>query len=155
LFLIPGAIVAIIGLLGVAALSFGPLVLGGVTLDISSEVYFAGLTVVGYQALAFGFLIKLYASHEGFLPPSKQFQGWSEKFTIERGLVLGGIIFLIGLAIAIVQIIVWGQRGFGALNATDTIRLAIPGALALMIGFQTAMASMFAGIFSIARRSIQ
>ena len=152
LFLAPGIVLAVIGLLGSGLLALGPVSLGAVTLDVSSMVYFAGLAVVGYQAGLLAFLSKLYAAHEGFLPSSKRFQSWTARFTVERGILLGVLLFVIGIAIAVVQFVVWAHHDFGALQTVDTVRVAVAGALALMLGIQTVMASMFAGIFTIAIR---
>jgi glycosyltransferase involved in cell wall biosynthesis len=152
LFLIPGIAATLLGLLGTLMLVFGPLDLGAVTLDISSMVYFAGLTVVGFQGVIFAFLTKLYASHEGFLTPSKRLRSWFTAFTVERGVLVGAFLFLIGVVLAIIQFVAWGRAEFGAQNPVDTMRAAIPAVLAFMLGAQTIMASMFAGIFSIGVR---
>ncbi|MDM4762950.1 glycosyltransferase family 2 protein [Galbitalea sp. SE-J8] len=153
LFLLPGFVAAVIGLLGTLLIAVGPLELGAVTLDVSSLVYFSGLTVVGYQAGLFAFLSKLYAAHEGFLPPSRRFSPWLARFTVERGVLVGLALFVIGVGIGIAQVADWARHDFGALDASETIRLAVPAALALMMGVQTIMASMYAGLFSIAIRA--
>ena len=69
LFLIPGAVAFFLGLLGTLFIAFGPIVIGDVGFDVSSQVYLAALTVVGYQSVLFAILTKIYAQHEGFRIP--------------------------------------------------------------------------------------
>ncbi|AWB95893.1 dolichol-P-glucose synthetase [Agromyces badenianii] len=150
LFLIPGLVAFFVGLLGTVALSFGPLVFGAVGLDVSSQVYLAALTVVGWQAVLFALLTKLYARHEGFyLPRSQAFERFAERATLESGALIGLGLVLVGIVIGIVQVVAWGSAGFGAQDPVDTMRLAVPAALALMLGAQTIMASLFLGILSV------
>lgn len=150
LFLIPGSVAFVAGLLATIALIFGPLEIGTVGLDVSSQVYLAALTVVGYQAVLFALLTKLYARHEGFhLPRSHAFDLFAERASLESGAIVGLALFVVGLGVAIVQLAAWGASGFGAQDPVDTMRLAVPAALFMMLGFQTAMSGMFLGILSI------
>ena len=150
LFLIPGSVAFAVGLLATVALVFGPLEIGRVGLDVSSQVYLAALTVVGYQAVLFALLTKLYGRHEGFhLPRSQAFERFAERASLESGAVVGLTLFMAGLGVAIVQLATWGASGFGPQDPVDTMRLAVPAALFMMLGFQTAMSGMFLGILSV------
>ena len=150
LFLIPGLIGFVVGMIGTIGLMFGPLVVGNVGFDVSSQVYLAALTVVGWQAVLFALLTKLYARHEGFyLPRSRSFERFAERATLENGALIGVGLFILGVVIGIVQLVAWGASGFGSQDPIDTMRLAVPAALFLMLGAQTVMASMFLGILSI------
>ncbi|MEB0001327.1 glycosyltransferase family 2 protein [Cryobacterium sp. RTC2.1] len=150
LFLIPGSVAFALGILGSILLAFGPVQIGTVGLDVSSQVYLAALAVVGYQAMLFALLTKLYAQHEGFhLPRSRAFERFAQRASLESGVIVGLILFVIGFAVAILQLSVWAASGFGAQDPVDTMRLAVPAALFMMLGFQTAMSGMFLGILSI------
>jgi glycosyltransferase involved in cell wall biosynthesis len=150
LFLVPGTVAFGIGILGTFFLSLGPLVIGDIGFDVSSQVYLAALAVVGYQAVLFAILSKIYAQHEGFrIPRSRNFDRLERRISLESSAVAGVIIFLIGLAIAVVQFALWAGSGFGALNATDTLRGAIPASLLMILGAQTIMAGMFLGVLSV------
>ena len=63
-------------------------------------------------------------------------------------------LFLIGIAIGIGQVIWWSSLGFGPLAATDVVRVAIPSALGIMLGFQTILMSFFSGVLTTPRRSM-
>lgn len=150
LFLVPGLAALAFGLLGTILLSFGSLNIGAVGLDVSTQIYAAALTVVGYQAVLFAILTKLYARHEGFyIPQSRTFARFAGRASLESGAIFGLVLFLAGLSIAVVQVLAWGANGFGAQDPVDTIRLAVPACLFMMLGSQTVMSGMFLGILSI------
>ena len=150
LFLIPGAVAFFIGLHGTLFLSFGPIILGDVGFDVSSQVYLAALTVVGYQSVLFAILTKIYAQHEGFrIPRSRNFDRLERRISLESSALVGLAIFVIGLAIAIWQFSVWASTGFGALDPTSTLRTAVLAALLMMLGAQTIMAGMFLGVLNV------
>jgi glycosyltransferase involved in cell wall biosynthesis len=150
LFLIPGAVAFFIGLLGTLFISFGPIILGDVGFDVSSQVYLAALTVVGYQSVLFAILTKIYAQHEGFrIPRSRNFDRLERRLRLESSALVGLAIFVIGLAIAIWQFSVWASTGFGALDPTSTLRTAVLAALLMMLGAQTIMAGMFLGVLNV------
>ncbi|HEU0182985.1 MAG TPA: glycosyltransferase family 2 protein [Agromyces mariniharenae] len=150
LFLIPGAVAFFIGLLGTLFISFGPIILGDIGFDVSSQVYLAALTVVGYQSVLFAILTKIYAQHEGFrIPRSRNFDRLERRISLESSALVGLAIFVIGLAIAIWQFSTWAASGFGALDPSSTLRTAVLAALLMMLGAQTIMAGMFLGVLNV------
>ncbi|MDQ0574702.1 glycosyltransferase family 2 protein [Agromyces albus] len=150
LFLIPGAAAFFLGLLGTLFIGFGPIILGDIGFDTSSQVYLAALTVVGYQSVLFAILTKIYAQHEGFrIPRSRNFDRLERRISLESGALLGVVLFLVGLGIAIAQFVGWASAGFGDLETRATLRLAIPAALLMMLGAQTVMAGMFLGVLNV------
>lgn len=150
LFLYPGVIAFLVGVVGSVALLFGPYRIGGVGFDVSTQLYLAALAIVGYQGMVFFVLTKLYGQREGFtLPRGKAFQSLVERLTLENSVFFGAVSFLVGVAIAIAQVVVWANGSFGALDPTDTMRLAVPAALFLILGAQTVMFGMFSGILTV------
>jgi glycosyltransferase involved in cell wall biosynthesis len=150
LFLVPGTVAFALGILGTFVLTFGPFSIGDVGFDVASQVYLSALAVVGYQAVLFAILSKIYAQHEGFrIPRSRNFDRLERRISLESSAVVGLILFLLGLIIAIVQLVMWGRAGFGALQLEQTVRTAISAALLMMLGAQTIMAGMFLGVLSV------
>lgn len=154
LFLYPGLVALAVGGLATAVLMVGPVVIGGVGFDAVTMVYTAAITVLGYEAVTFSILTKLYAAREGFLPVGPRFRWLSSLFTLERGVLLGLVIFVLGLVVGIAQVLAWGGTGFGALEAGRAVRVAVPVMLGLTLGFFTVMASMFAGSMTVATRTV-
>lgn len=153
LFLYPGLIAFVIGVLGSVALLFGPLEIGPVGFDVSSQLYLSAFAVVGYQGVIFWLLTKMYGQREGFaLPRGRLFSRIAERVSTESAAFFGALAFVAGLAIAITQVAIWGASGFGVLDPLDTIRLAVPATLLMILGAQTVMAGMFLGILSIDHR---
>ena len=150
LFLVPGTVAFLLGILGTFVLSFGPLSIGDVGFDVASQVYLAALAVVGYQAVIFAILSKIYAQHEGFrIPRSRNFDRLERRISLESSAVAGLILFVLGLVIAIMQLVMWSNAGFGALQLDETVRTAIAASLLMMLGAQTIMAGMFLGVLSV------
>ncbi|HKH08965.1 MAG TPA: glycosyltransferase family 2 protein [Agromyces sp.] len=153
LFLIPGAVAFFLGFFGTLFIAAGPIVFGAIGFDVSSQVYLAALTVVGYQAVIFAILTKIYAQHEGFnIPRSRNFDRLERRISLESGALLGLALFLIGLAIAIGQLVAWFASGLGSLDPSTTVRIAVLAALFMMLGSQTIMAGMFLGVLKVGLR---
>ena len=150
LFLIPGVLAFVLGIAGSIYISFGPLVIGSVGFDVSSQIYLAAVAVVGYQSVLFAVLTKIYAQHEGFrIPRSRNFERLEKRISLESGALVGLALFIVGLMIAVVQFSSWVGSGFGPLDAVATARVAIPASLFMMLGAQTVMAGMFLGVLSV------
>ena len=74
------------------------------------------------------------------------------KWSAERGLLSGVALFIVGVLIGIVQVIRWGSLDFGPQDAAEVVRIAIPSALGIILGFQTIFMSFFSGVLTIPRR---
>ncbi|HEU5222618.1 MAG TPA: glycosyltransferase [Candidatus Lumbricidophila sp.] len=153
LFLIPGGVAFLLGLIGTAVLASGPLSFGVFGLDLSGQIYLAALAVLGYQGLLFAILTKITAQHEGFtIPRSRSFDRLERRISLESAVVLGLVLFMAGLAIAIAQLAIWGASGFGPLDAATTVRVSVLAALVMVVGGQTLMAGFFVGVLKIGLR---
>ena len=152
LFVYPGLVAFFLGALAVAVLASGSVEVAGVGFDVTTMVYASALCVIGYQSLLFFWLTKLYATQEGFLPASPRYRAIVAKWSAERGLLIGLSLFLFGVVIGIVQVVRWGSLDFGEQDAAAVVRIAIPSALGIMLGFQTVMMSFFSGVLTTPRR---
>jgi hypothetical protein len=148
LFLYPGLAALGLGLLASLVLLVGPVEVGGVGFDVATMIYASTLAILGYQAVLFSVMTKVYAAHERFLPVGPRFQAVAERLSVERGLVAGILLFAVGLAVAATQVYRWGGVGFGGLDPREAVRVAIPAMLGVALGFQTVMFSMFIGILT-------
>ncbi len=152
LFLIPGAVLFAVGLMLSAALVAGPIHLGGVTLDVSTLVYAAAMTTVGFQAVTFALFTKIYAVAKGFLPPDERVDRLGARFRLERGLLLGLAVLLAGAIAAVASFWRWRTRDFGDLDPGDQLRVVVPAALAVVIGSSTILASFFLSILGMDKK---
>lgn len=149
LFLYPGLLASVVGASVTLILLITPVRIGNLGFDLGTMLYSSALTILGYLSVLFSVLTKIYASHEGILPMSPRYRRLVEKLSVERGLVVGLIIFVLGIVLAFAQVLRWSDFGFGALDASQTVRVAIPAVLGIVLGFTTIMFSMFSGIMTI------
>ena len=149
LFLYPGLALTIGGLLGMAWLLPAPRHLGGVTLDIHSLLYAAVAVLVGAQSVFFWLFAKQYGTREGMLPEDPGFRRLLGRLSLERGLVTGAGLVLVGVLLAVAALGNWGLGGFGNLAPEETMRLIIPSATLILLGFQCAYGSFFVSVLEI------
>lgn len=150
LFLYPGFIAFLVGMIGSIALLFGPIEIGELGFNVSSQLYLAVLAIVGYQGMLFWLLTKIFGQREGFfLRRGRLVTVLTKRVTVENSALVGAIAFVVGVAIGIGQVIGWASTGFGDLPATETMRVAVPAALFTILGAQTIMSAMFMGILSV------
>ncbi len=149
LFLYPGLAVTLLGLVASVALIAGPVTIGGYGLDIGTMMYAMALTIVGYQAVLFAVLSKVYAFHEGFLPASARFEVFQRRLNLENLIGLGAVILLAGVLWMVVSLLWWQDAGFGELPPEDSARAVAPAVLGLVLGVQTVMAGLFLSLLRI------
>ena len=145
LFIVPGFALFLIGAIGTGILTFGHI--GG--LDIAGLLYAASLMIIGYQALWFGLLMQTYAESRGILPEGPRMRRVRRAVTLERGLIIGVGLLLIGVLVAIVSVLRWRSANFGALNPAENVRVITPAILGLILGSQTILGSFSIGVLGI------
>ncbi len=145
LFVMPGLVVLAAGAVGTVALTFGHV--GG--LDIAGLMYASALTIIGYQALWFGLLMQTYAESRGILPEGPRMRRIRRLLTLERGLILGAAMLVVGVLVAIISVLRWRSAHFGPLNPAQNVRVITPAILGLVLGSQTILGSFSIGVLAI------
>ncbi|MFY9890437.1 MAG: glycosyltransferase family 2 protein, partial [Streptosporangiaceae bacterium] len=105
--------------------------------------------VIGFQSVLFSLFTQVYAGSEGFLPKEPRITRLLEKLSLERGLILGALIGLAGLAGLIFSVLYWHGQGFHKLNYEHSLRLMIPSVTALMVSCQVILGTFFLSILGI------
>jgi len=149
LFLYPGLVVLAVGLGLSLALLPGPLIIGGVRLDIHTMLVAGFLALLGYQLVLFAVFTKFFAIRVGFHPPHPALQLMFRYLTLEVGLAAGSLLALIGLVTLVVAVASWSAVGFGNLDPDVTMRQVIPAVVLTALGTQTVFASFFISILGI------
>jgi glycosyltransferase involved in cell wall biosynthesis len=153
LFFYPGLILIALGLgLSVAVLP-GPLHVFGARLDVHTLLYAGAAIVVGFQAVVFAVLARVYAESEGFLPDTPLVRRARTMFSLEAGLAVGAALLLASAVLSVIAFVRWSNSSFHHLNYPATLRLAIPAAVALMLGVQTILSSFFLSVLGIKHHS--
>lgn len=149
LFLYPGFAMMCFGILMGGWLLPGPRSIAGITLDVHTLSYAAASAIVGYQSVLFWVCAKVYGVRERIVPPDPWFDRVAQQLTVERALMVGGGLLILGLGLGIVALGDWRDVGFGNLSPSSTFRLIIPSTTALVIAFQTIYSAFFVSILGI------
>lgn len=152
LFLVPGATLILAGILVGGWLLPGPRRVGSVSLDVHTLLYAAAAVTVGFQAVLFGVLTRVFAASEGLLPPSPRLERTLRWFPLEVGLGLGAALLLAGLGGSVWAVRLWEARGFGDLDPFRMLRTVIPSVLAVTLGVELVLASFFLSVLRLRRR---
>jgi glycosyltransferase involved in cell wall biosynthesis len=152
LFLYPGVVLFLVGLVLGGVLLAGPIQIGEHALDVSALVYAMAAVLIGFQAILFAAFSRAFVANEGLMPPSPGMQRAFKVLNLERGLIIGLLLLIVGVGLAIYGFIIWGSSDFGALDAGDAIRLAVPAATLSVLGFETIMGSFFLSVLGLSRR---
>ena len=152
LFLVPGALLMLVGLVCGVALTLGPVRIGGVQFDVNTLLFCAAAVILGSQAVLFYMFSKVFAIGEGLLPADPRLLVLFRYVTLEVGLVVGTVMLLAGLGAALTAVVHWRAAGFGALDATSALRLVIPSVTLLVLGVEGIMGSFFLSVLGLKRR---
>jgi Glycosyl transferase family 2 len=152
LFLVPGLVLFTVGMVASTALVIGDVGIGSVTFSVSTLVYAAAVTIIGFQATTFALFTKVYAVSKGFLPPDDRIDQFGGRFQLERGLLVGGLVLLTGIIGAAASFLRWSTVGYGELDPSQQLRVVVPAALGLVLGFSIVLASFFLSILGMDKR---
>ncbi|MGP7996207.1 MAG: glycosyltransferase family 2 protein [Streptosporangiaceae bacterium] len=151
LFLIPGAVLLIVGLaVGIAAVPTPPPgIPPAAVLDIL--VAASAMTIIGFQAILFAAFTKVYASAEGFLQRRSGLDRLLSACSLERGLMAGGLLGAVGLAGLAVSFPGWHAPGSGLVSDESAARVVVPSLTALVLSCQMILGTFFLSILGIRR----
>lgn len=141
LLLYPGLALLLFGLVVQLTILRGPIIIAGVGFDIHTMLYSAGATIVGLQLVIFALLARAIGCLKGVLPVTPQVAGLWQVLTLERGIVLGGTVLVIGLALAVYSVKFWLGTHLSALDPTEMMRYAIPSVALMIAGSEIVFAS--------------
>ena len=126
-----------------------PLSLGAITLDVDTLVVASAMVVIGFQAVLFALFTQVYASAEGFLPEEQRVRRILKTLSLERGLVVGAVLFIVGIVGLAFSLSYWGSASFGSLDYNHALRLVVPSVTALIVSFQIFLGTFFLSILGI------
>ena len=113
--------------------------IGRMTFDAHTLLFGTLALISGYQSLMFGTMAKTFAMSEGLLPRDDAAERFNQRFTLERGLAVGGLAILAGGVLLSLAVLQWWSVGFGTLDYSETMRWVIPGVTLSTLGFQTVL----------------
>ncbi len=149
LFLYPGLVLMALGTAATVWLLPEPRVVGGITFDVQTLLLACMTIAIGFQAVLFSVLGKMFAWNEGLLPAGDRFRRWLPYLKVEVGLVVGIAVILAGAAGSIYAFVRWSEVSFGALDVSSAMRIVIPSLTALLLGAQIVLASFFLSLLGL------
>ena len=149
LYFIPGIAGFIFGLCILFLLLKGPFLFLGRYWDIHLMIFASVISILSYQILHLGVYAHTFAIRQGFLKYDALTLFFKRHFNLERGIILGGVLFLLGFIMTLFIFVEWFSKDFGALYR---IRESILAMTLLVIGLQTVFSSFFISLLFLTRR---
>lgn len=151
LFYYPGITLITLGILGTLFLY----IIGSIDpnqnlMRVHSLLYASIAIIIGYQAVQFSMFAHDFALKNGLLLEL----GWKRKnmdkgHSLERGILIGGLLFIIGIGVAITITLQWQESGFSSLDPRKGMKFVIPSATMMILGLQVFLGNFFMGLLNI------
>jgi len=150
LFLLPGAILMLVGVALVGWLLPGPRhITDRVEIDLHTMVFGVIFTLMGAQIITIGFFAKAFSYAERFDHNPVSLKRMLRHVQLEHGLALGGILFLAGFAGCAWITWRWAASGFGPLYVG--MRGVLFWSMWMFLGLQVTFSSFFLSMLGISR----
>ena len=149
LFILPGGLLMALGLFLTCWLLPHPRRLSpGVVLDVHTMIFGVIFTLMGAQILATGAFAKVFSYAERFDRNTVSLKRILKRVTFESGLLLGGVLFLLGVSGCAYIAWQWAASGFGPLQQ---VREVLFWSMWLFLGVQIVFSSFFLSMLGISR----
>lgn len=148
---LPGAMLLFAGLLLMALVGAGPLIVGGVRLDVHTLVAASLMVLIGYQVLLGAAAVRLHVLDREIGPARAGVQAAFAWLTPGWGLIVAGVLAALGAAMIAIPVRAWLAADLGDLDPTHTLRPMIIGATLIALGGQTAFMAFLAAMLRVAR----
>lgn len=148
LFLVPGTAMFVVGMAIMLWLLPGERQVGSVAFDVHSMVGAMILCLIGVQVVSMGLFAKVYSHAVGFSNHDGPLERRLRELTLERSLIVGGVVAAAGLAGDATVLARWAAGGFGEL---DELRAVILSSTWLFIGVQLVFGAFLLSMLGNAR----
>lgn len=149
LFFYPGILLMLLGIISSSALIYSPVTIGNITFDIHTLLFTTVSILIGFQFILFYGLTKVYTVENDLLPKSKNYDRQFKFINLEKGLIAGALLILIGLTLSIIASTNWYELSFGDITNSNTLRLVIPAITSMFLGVQIILFSLFFSILGL------
>jgi len=146
LFILPGLLMVILGWLPLIALASGPLTVNGFFFDFHYMIVGSALALLGLQALLLGLQGKSYLVARGLDRRDTLIDWFQSHVTLERGLLVGLLLVVIGLGIGLHIVLIWAEHDFANINELRSGLMALTLSVS---GTQIMFSSLFLSLLDI------
>ncbi len=107
------------------------------------------VAILGWQVVLLGLFADVYNRGLGWAQRPRRMLAWAyRRFTLERGLVAGLLLFVIGLVIDTIVLARWIAADLGPI---DELRPALLAMTLMVLGAQSVFASFFLHLLTVGR----
>ena len=152
LFLYPGVVLFLLGIVTSAWLLPGPRMVGAIGFDIHTLLFAAMTVLIGFQSMLFATFSKVFAISEGLLPEDARLNRLFTYIGLEVGLAVGILLAIGGTSAWVAGLEYWRNHHFGPLDPEKTLRIVIPGVVLFTLGFQIILSSFFLSVLGMKRQ---
>jgi hypothetical protein len=146
LFILPGALMAAVGVIVLTLVGSGVDIFGR-SWGLHTLIAAAMLMIVGTQVVALGLCAHAYGTY--FMGEKDPwFDRMRARFSLEHGLLLGGLFILIGFAAGATIVGIWISHGFGSLSQEKAAVIAVAF---IVVGIQIFFSSFLLSILGLRR----
>lgn len=149
LFLYPGFLLLFTSLLANMLLLPGAQVVGKVQFDIHTLYYMGIFSTLGIILLQFYLFSRIYSDRLGYYALRNIHRKIIRFFSIEWGLMIGGLLLLLGIGGTFYALYQWKQADFGQLNPEHIFRLILPSGFAMINGVLIILGNFFTRLLQI------
>lgn len=149
LFLYPGFLLLTISLIAGFLLIPGAQVLGKVQFDIHTLYYMGIGSTLGIILLQFYLFSRIYGDRSGYYSLREIHRKIIRFLSIERSLIIGGVLLAGGIGGTVFAFYQWQQVHFGNLNPEHIFRIILPSGFAMINGILIILGNFFIRILQI------
>jgi glycosyltransferase involved in cell wall biosynthesis len=147
LFVIPGTLLAVLGVLGTIVVLSGIEIFGR-EWQFHALIASVAALIVGAQILQIGVFARAFAFY--YLGEHDALIDWAAKrLRLEHGIVAGGLLLGVGLVMATIVFVTWVNRGGGSLEEEE---LALISLTLMILGLQAVFGAFFLSVLGLGRR---
>ena len=151
LFLVPGGILILLGILA-WVLALPGLSLHGARFDAHTLLFGSLAMLCGYESVFFAIFAKTLAIKEGLLPSDIRLERFFNTVNLEVGLIVAASAMIFGLVLLGFAIEQWRLVHYGLLDYARTMRLVVPGATMVALGFKTILSAFMISFLGLEHR---
>ena len=150
LFLLPGILMIILGIIGVLALANGQISLAkNYSIGINTMLYSSSFLIIGILLCMFFVLDKLYSYNMKLILKLDGFTKMMSNIKTYKLVLLGVISFLTGITISIISLLKWQNIHFGSLEPNTFMPKVILANCLIVIGLEIIFFAILINIMKI------
>lgn len=152
LYFFPGFLLFAVSLVFSVLIYMKPLTINSVRLDVNTLLFISFFGLAGFQIILFGLYARVFSVIEGLLPKDRLFRVYHSVFSLENGLLLSSVFFLIGIAFGLHIFLAWSNVHYGDLSYAVSLRQTIASASFLFLSLETFFTSFLISSLTLSRR---